>query len=268
MFNRQFVKNALYLAFVLVLSGLVPPSSTAQTWFQLPTVGSPPATANVGGVGYDATNNRVIAFFPSNSGAQVWVLNNANGLGGTATWTMLLPTGTAPTMTGEASTVYDSPANQLIVYGGCSANCGSPLSGVYVLSHANGLDGTPSWLQSTTNPAEAREYQSAAYNSVTKRMIAFGGGLAFFGTDQNDTRVLAPANASNSNWTALYPIGGPPGIREGHTAIYDQAHNLMTIFGGNDAISTCCPYNILQYNDVWVLSNADGVMPRCRHGHS
>ena len=71
MSNRQFVKSVLYLAFVLVLSGLLAASCAAQTWFQLPTLGSPPTTG-AGGVGYDATNNRVVAFFPSNVGARSW----------------------------------------------------------------------------------------------------------------------------------------------------------------------------------------------------
>jgi len=188
----------------------------------------------------------------------VWVLTNANGFGGTATWIQLTPTGSAPTASDNNTVVYDSVTNQLIVYGGCLSNCGAPLADVFVLNKANGLGGTPSWSQSTTNPPEAREAHSAVYNSSNERMITFGGGLAFFGTDQNDTRVLASANAASSTWSTLAVAGTLPGIREGHTTSYNQINNIMTIFGGNDAISTCCPYNIAQYNDVWVLSNADG----------
>lgn len=238
----------------LVLSTM---SATAQTWSQLSTVGSPPAVA-AGNGAYDIANNRLIIFFPAQSGGQVWILTNANGLGGAATWIQLAPSGTAPTNNGNATVVYDSVSNQLIVYGGCLSSCGAPLADVFVLSNANGLGGSPIWTQSSTNPAEAREAHSAVYNSSNKTMIAFGGGLAFFGTDQNDTRVLAPANATNSAWNTIMPSGTLPGIREGHTAVYSQAQDVMTIFGGNNAISTCCPYNIAQYNDVWVLSNADG----------
>lgn len=230
---------------------------TAQTWSQLTTTGSPPAIGPDGG-GYDAVNNRLIVYFPSTTGGQVWVLTNANGLGGSAAWIQLATTGSAPIETSEATVVYDSLANQLIVYGGCSANCGSPLADVRMLSNANGLGGAPSWTQSTTNPPEGRDAQSAVYNSSNKTMVAFGGGLAFFGTDQNDTRVLAPANAASSTWTTLSPAGPLPGVREGHSAVYDQKHNVMTIFGGGDA-SSCCPPNILQYNDVWALTNADGT---------
>jgi hypothetical protein len=230
--------------------------ATAQTWSQLSTTGSPPTTG-AGGGGYDSANNLLIVFFPAQAGGQVWVLTNANGIGGAANWTQLTPTGSAPVNDAYPSVVYDAIANQLIVYGGCSANCGSPLADVAVLSNANGLGGSPTWTQSTTNPPEGREAHSAVYNSSNKRMVAFGGGLAFFGTDQNDARVLAPANAPSSTWTTLSPVGPPPGVREAHSAIYDQKHNIMTIFGGNDAISTCCPYDIGQYNDVWVLTDAD-----------
>jgi hypothetical protein len=250
--NKRVTISSLFACVLMVVV-----SAAAQSWYQLPTAGSPPSTG-IGGVGYDATHNRLIAYFPSSSGAQVWVLTYANGIGGAAAWTRLVPTGTAPGETGESTVVYDSTSNQLIVYGGCSANCGSPLSAVYLLNHANGLGGAPAWSLSSANPPEPREAQSAVYNTSNKRMITFGGGLAYFGTDQNDVRVLAPANASASNWTAVSPMGVPPGVREGHTATYDQVHNTMTIFGGADAISTCCPYNISNYNDVWVLANADG----------
>ena len=244
---------ALTLAYLILATML----ASAQTWFQLSTVGSPP-TAATGGGAYDVVNNRLIVFFPAQTGGQVWVLTNANGLGGAATWIQLTPTGSAPTNNGSDTVVYDSVSNQLIVYGGCQSNCGAPLADVFVLSNANGLGGSPAWSQSSTNPTQAREAHSAVYNSSNKSMIAFGGGLAFFGTDQNDTRVLAPANATNSSWNTITTAGSPPGIREGHTAVYNQKQDLMTIFGGNNAVSPCCPYNIAQYNDVWVLSNADG----------
>jgi hypothetical protein len=92
-------------------------------------------------------------------------------------------------------------------------------------------------------------------------MIAFAGGLAFFGTDQNDTRVLSSANGltSPSTWSTLLTAGGSPGAREAHTATYDQANNRMIVFGGTHLITTCCPYVINDYNDVWVLSNANGL---------
>jgi len=244
----------------MLCAGLVLSSqlATAQTWSQLVT-GPGPSTGGVT-ANYDSRNNRLVTFLPQGGSvpSEAWVLMDANGLGGSATWTDLQPTGMSPENNGESTAVYNPLGNQLIVYGGCSASCGSPLSSVFVLTHANGLGGTPAWSQSSpTNPI-AREAQSAVYDPTTNSMITFGGGLAFFGTDQNDTNVLAPANSPSPTWTTLATAGGPPPIREGQSAVYNSAKNTMTIFGGDDAISTCCPYDIVDYNDVWTLSNANG----------
>jgi hypothetical protein len=244
--------------------------ASAQAWIELFPVGGPSGTILGRGAmnfGYDGANNRLIVYYPSNPGvssglsSEVWVLTNANGLGGTPVWLQLMPGGSPPNNINiGGSTVYDSANNRLIVYGGCFANCSPAQSSVYVLTNANGLGGPPMWsVSSVTNP-QPRDFHSAVYDSAGSRMIAFGGGLAFFGTDQNDTRILSNANGltSPSTWTTLSTWGGAPGIREEHRAIYDEANNRMTIFAGSNLITTCCPYVINDYNDVWVLSNANG----------
>lgn len=240
--------------------------ATGQSWVELAPVGTPPPDGWSQAC-YDAANNRLIVYVEGNPAVnpstanQVWVLTNANGLGGSPVWTQLLATGTPPISNAEATAVYDASANRLVIYGGCYANCSPALSNVFVLSNANGLGGTPAWSEiSVTNP-QIRDAQSAVYDSGTKLMIAFGGGLAFYGTDQNDTRILSNANgvASPSTWNTISPAGDLPGIRSAHTAIYDQANNRMTVFAGADLIRTCCPYSESDYNDTWVLSNANGL---------
>jgi hypothetical protein len=254
-------KTKVSIATALTWLLLATSSAIAQTWSQLVTAGPPPATGYGVQVNYDAANSRLIAFLARLdmlASDEVWVLTNANGLGGTATWTQLQPTGNAPTINWGATAVYDAWTNQLIVYGGCSGDCGSVLPGVYVLTHANGLGGTPAWSPSSTNSPEARALQSVVYNPANKRMVAFGGELGFFGTSQNDTRVLLAADRSSSTWNTLATSRGPPGVRDAQSAVYDRLYNVMTTFGGEDLISTCCPYSISEYNDVWTLSNADG----------
>src|SRR5262249_5531646 len=150
------------------------------------------------GGGYDQANNRLIAFFSDFDGSAIWILSNANGLSGPAVWTQLSTSGPQPVPHTSPGVVYDNTTNQLIVYGGCQASCGAPLPDVYVLSNANGLGGPAVWSRSTTNPPEPRDNQSVVYNTAHKSLISFAGGLAFFGTDQNDTRALIPANESNS----------------------------------------------------------------------
>jgi hypothetical protein len=88
-------------------------------------------------------------------------------------------------------------------------------------------------------------------------MITFGGDTGFFGSDHNDTNILAPANGASPTWTTLTTSGGPPPIRDSASAVYDVTHNRMILFGGQNIVS-CCPQNLGNYNDVWVLSHANG----------
>lgn len=253
-------KSWILMSGLMASSLLAPTPTTAQTWSQLVTSGAPTSSEASKTTVYDSVNNRLIVYLPEapSVASQVWVLTNANGLGGTPTWTQLQPTGTAPQTGGLATAVYDATANQLILYGGCGGNCSPALAGVFVLTNANGLGGTPVWSQSSPTSSIARDNQTAVYDSATNSMITFGGSLAFFGTDQNDVNVLSPANGSSPTWTTLSPSGIPPAVRESASAVYDRSHNRMIVFGGLDAISSCCPYNILDYNDVWVLSDANG----------
>lgn len=192
------------------------------------------------------------------SSTEVWVLTNANGMGGTPAWIQLLPSGAPPFSNGLDAVVYDTVTNRLIVYGGCFANCSPALSNVWVLTNANGLGGSPAWSQNTVTNLQSRTHHPAVFDSVNNLLIPFGGHFAFFGTDQNDTRTLSNANgvASPSTWSTLSTAGGPPPIRNQHTAVYDQANNRMTIFAGTNYI--CCPNHQIDKNDVWVLANANG----------
>jgi len=223
-------------SFFLFLIMLYPVA--AQTWIELSPVGSPPDPIfHPKPIHYDAVNNRLIAFFPGNPfmgdfDNQVWVLTNANGLGGTPLWIQLQPTGTPPHSNGLETVVYDADTNRLIVYGGCWWHCSPALSNVFILTNANGLGGTPVWSQSSVTNLQARTYHSAVYEPTSNRMISFGGHFAFFGTDQNDTRVLTNANGvtSPSTWITLSPSGGPPPIRNQHTTVYDPVSNRMILY--------------------------------------
>lgn len=250
--------KTLFLCSILLLIGVaaVCPAD-AQTWSQLSVTGTLPNTTGVFTTAYDSTNNRLMTFTtPGGSTASgVFVLTNPNGIGGASTWTQLAPTGSPGVNNGGATVVYDAAANQLIVYGGCGGNCSPALASVFVLTNANGLGGTPAWSESTPNRSIARTSQSAVYDPTTNSMITFGGDTAFFGSDQNDTNVLSPANGSTPTWTTLTTSGGPPPVRDSHSAVYDIKKNRMIIFGGQNIVSLG---DIGEYNDVWVLSNANG----------
>jgi hypothetical protein len=207
---------------------------------------------------YDPGTTEVIAFGGALDGSvynDVEVLTNANGLGGKPTWETLIPQGASgsPPSRGAHSAVYDAVNNRMIVFGGLDANANN-LNDVWVLTSANGV-GTPTWIQlSPTGEAPpARFAHTAVYDQENNRMIIFAGtgpGISTF----SDVWVLSDANGlGNPAWTQLFPKGGPPSGQADHSAIYDPATNVMTVFGGREN----GVYN--GTNEVWTLSNANGI---------
>jgi hypothetical protein len=236
-------------------------------WTELILHGGPSgAMLNTGPVvNFDPASGRLVAFYPSNpavpyrngESSQVWIIEHANGLGGTAAWTRLPVSGELPDNINGNTTVVYTPQNQLLVYGGCQFNCSPAQSDVYQLSNANGLGGPAVWSRVITSMPRVRSGHQSAFDPSTDSMLSFGGNSAFFGTDQNDTAVL---DRSTSSWRTLSIAGDLPGARsEAFSSAYDPASRRLMVFGGNHLISTCCPYDISQYNDLWVLQNANGV---------
>jgi len=92
----RLAKFLLAVAIGLFIVGLEG-SALAQTWIELFPVGGPSVALlrELAGSGYDAVNNRLILYGSSNPGvssglaSEVWVLTNANGLGGTPVWIQL-----------------------------------------------------------------------------------------------------------------------------------------------------------------------------------
>jgi hypothetical protein len=229
------------------------------TWVQLNPVGGPPSPRGEQSSVYDPGTNSMIMFggnthegFCDGAANDVWALTGANGFG-TPAWTQLNPTGTLPGRRNAHSAVYDVTTNRMIVFGGIDA-CGQNgyYNDVWVLSNANGVGATPHWTQLavTGTPPAARAGQSAVYDPNTNRMIVFGGG-----NDSNafsDVWVLSDANGlavgGSPHWTPLSPTGSP-GVRAGHTAVYDAETDKMFAFGGPSPGS----------NDVWALAHASGL---------
>jgi len=218
---------------------------------------------------YDEASSRMIVFggctlSPTFCGpglSDVWVLVNANGLGGTPTWTQLAPSGTSPAGRIGHAAIYDAANNRMTVFGGDNVGH-QTLSDVWVLTNANGLGGTPAWIQLSPagGPPDTIDFASAVYDSVDNIMITFGGEGPGFSKDSNGVWALSHANGLGGTpvWTTIIPSGtkGSPARRDGHTAAYDAANNRMIIFGGN---STASPNGFPMFNDVWVLANASGV---------
>jgi len=229
----------------------------SPTWVELSPFGTLPTVRIHAAAVYDPTTNSMIVFGGNNCAKSyfndVWVLSNANGVGGSPAWTKLSPSGTAPTGRESCAAIYDSTNNVLTIYGG-DAN-GTPLGDVWTLSNANGSGGTPQWTQlSPTGTAPmARTGVSAVYDSVNDRMTVFGG---FYKTRTlTDTWVLTFANGIGGTpaWTQLNPTGTAPSLGY-YSAVYDSSANAMYVFAGSSSAT-----KLSGDDHAFTLSNANGI---------
>jgi len=236
------------------------------TWTHLVqngAAGSPPARELHTAL-YDAANNRMIIFGGENATTyfnDVWVLTDANGQSGTPTWAKLFPTGGPPAARGQHNAVYDPGSNTMTIFGGINST--SNLTDVWVLSHANGLGGTPSWKRlSVTGGPPPSNLSAAIYDPVSNVMTVFGGCSTTPSCNiTNGVWALSNANGSDgltSKWTNLVANGAPgaPPKRDAATAVYDPATNRMIVYGGGTFTGNLTAEI---FSDVWVLSNANGI---------
>jgi hypothetical protein len=104
-------------------------SVRAQTWTQHAPVGGPPPSRCYGATTvYAPSSNRLILFggracpggSPAGSLNDVWIMTNANGLGGPASWAQVSTTG-GPPSSGE-STTFDPATGRVNLYAANNAN--------------------------------------------------------------------------------------------------------------------------------------------------
>ena len=226
------------------------------TWTSLSPAGSAPPGRQGHTAVYDPATNRMIVFGGTNGVTNglndVWILANANDEGGAPAWIAATPLGTPPSPRYHHSAIYDATSNQMVVFGGLELS--GPVNDLWVLSHANGVGGTPTWSQivSTGGVPAGRYGHSAVYDPATSRMVIFGGGLLDGGA-VNDLWILANATGSGGTptWSAPSFAGTPPTPRWSHSAVYDATTKAMLLFGGITGAGAS--------GEVWRLANAPGV---------
>lgn len=148
--------------------------SGQPSWIQLSPSGNQPSVRESSSAVYDPTTNTLIVYGGDAGPApfgDVWLLSNANGNGGTPVWTQLTPSNQGPEPRTGHTAVYDSQNNRMVIYAGIDGN--SVLSDVWILSGANGKEGSATWTQSVSGPL--RRYHSSVYDPVSNEMITFGG---------------------------------------------------------------------------------------------
>lgn len=146
----------------------------------------------------------------------------------------------------------------MTVFAGVNSAVTAVTNGVWTLSHANGVGGTPQWTNIVANGAPGspakRQDSPAVYDVANNRMMIFGGdSFTFPFGGFNDVWVLSHANGLGGTpaWVKLRPTGVLPGTRYFHTAVYDAINNQMMVFGGDN--------NEAVYFVTWVLSDANGL---------
>jgi len=230
----------------------VDPLWPAQSW----TLHGPSGRNSHSAV-WDPTSAQMIIF----GGQQATTNTNLNDvwLGTTSTsqddsFTAESPSGAAPEGRYGHVATYDSNSNRMMIFGGRTGTSSSCANDVWILTGANGQNGTPAWVSVTPsgNPPPARVYSGGVYDPATNSMIIFGGSNCSGGYF-NDVWVLSNANgvSGTSSWTELAPSGTAPSARESASAVYDSTHNVLMLYAG-DAGG-------LPFGDVWVLSNANGT---------
>ncbi|MGH9851961.1 MAG: Kelch repeat-containing protein [Blastocatellia bacterium] len=213
----------------------------SPVWQQLAPSGAPPPPRGaIASAVYDPFTNRLIVV-GGRSGAgggtafnDVWILSNANGLGGTPVWTQLAPSGLPPAPRGGHSLVYDRNANRVIIFGGGTGDLNTYFNDVWVLTNANGTGGVPAWIQLTpiSGSPLPRYIFVAGYSAQSNRMaVTMGASLQPDSPLLNDVWVLGLNQATVT-------ICHKPGTPAQQTLVIPQ-QALAGHLGHGDTVGPC-----------------------------
>lgn len=126
---------------------------------------------------YDDAKDRLIVFGGRTASAEVadiWVLENATGLGGTPLWTPLTAGG-GPSARQRASAAYDETSNRLIVSGGCAQACTVALQDSGSSRMRTAPAGRPNGSRSQTRPDRGRVTRALTTRRTDASWSSVGG---------------------------------------------------------------------------------------------
>jgi hypothetical protein len=229
--NRMIVYGGASGSDVWVLTNANGLDSGASSWIQLYPTGDiidlPTVLTDYEKHVYDAVRNVMIVY---DSTAGVWVLSNANGLGGPPVWTLLNVPANGPPGRAAFTTVYDPGSNRMIVFGGSAG--GVDFNDLWALMNANGQGGTTAWIPLATGTATVptgRSGHTAVYDPATDAMTIFGGiGLPA----ETWTAAHASGVTQPPVWTLVNSGNPTPDPRLFCSAVLDTDSSSMIVFGG------------------------------------
>jgi hypothetical protein len=206
--------------YALTLSG-------TPTWSALPSH-TFPCAPEVDRFGeYDPVRDQLVVVDP---GCGVFALRFSD-----LTWTQLAGMSFPNLGTFGYSVVRDAVGDRLILFGGVIPNGFYPpfdyyVNRTYVFNLATNLGGD----LLAGNAPPVRGYHAAVYDPLRRAMVVFAGrNQQGLNTVYLGDSWLLPLDGVPC-WIPLAPGGTPPGVRAGHTAIYDPvADALMSATGFN-----------------------------------
>jgi hypothetical protein len=183
--------NGNYLSDIYILQGA---TSARPNWQRLTVPGPNPAPRSGATAIYDTARNTLTLYGGGQGGniyfSDVWVLSNANGLGGTPAWTQLSPIGIPPIARSGHWATYSQTTGTMMMGSGNSAI--GLLSDTWELSNATGF-GVPEWTQLTTT-GQMNTAQTSAIIASNQTVVTFGGQIEsseYFSPTDDTARVLS-----------------------------------------------------------------------------
>jgi hypothetical protein len=196
-------------------------------WQPLTPVGTAPSPRVEMAGGYDPASNRLIVF-GGHDGAyrnDLWILSNANGVGGSPRWEPISPLGSPPPPRHLHGAAYDPESNRLIVYGLVDSD-------VWILIRANGVDGIPEWTRATPTGGAlpVPRYACALQYTPSGRLVVATGRTATGPTDEVWRAALAgplaKASILDDDPLPAISIADAPAVVEGDTGTRDAVFTV------------------------------------------
>ena len=161
-------------------------------------------------------------------------------------WTLAASGGPSPRV--NASLVWDSTAERLILFGGNESTSGMNLAPLNDAWEFDPSSATWTELAPLGTPPEPRLAAAGLFDPVRNRMIVFGGFDSFnFGGGVEYFSDVWALNLGTMAWEQLANEVGAPDGRFGATLIYDETFDHYVLFGGHD------DQQLGNRNDVWLF---------------
>ncbi len=225
------------------------------TWTSLNPAGLPPAARRAGMVAYDSIRNQLIVYGGTDANnyiqTDLWLLSNANGLGGAPSWTRM-PVTPTPEVIGRRAFGYDARADRMELFGGIVCNSNTQTCTLFnSLASLRNLSGVVQYVTESAPGPSARSNATGAYDVGNGRLFVVGGNTSSAYNQARDVtgETWALSGASGSGTLSWRQAPSLADGREYHSAIYDSRDNRLVVFGG---------VGLDNYvrNDVWLLDGA------------